>query len=960
MADWSGKLFNARYESVAKRVKKVHISAGSRLFKEITPAVMLKAGGPPVKPLRRMSSSATVGVLGRNLKRLISSSSLSRRSSYTNLDTSPSGDNTSISKSVSSAEEQRSLLNSNSMPMKQLLSLAIQRLGKCPNIQEITIEAIGNDEPISPIFARFVAELFTAIHRRDGTTTPIPVIRTFNVDVDLNNWRTKSSIDSTPFTTLPTSLFYFKSLTSLTISLELSSIAPPISSTTRDYTTCITQLREIVFESRDTLQSLSLLMRKENELYGCDVAEIFPWMSMMSITFPVLRKLEIRAEVYGMNIARSKNVARFLGTCTGNLEELTLLMGKGRPVGEDDPLDNSPSSASGDGTGARRRLVEIWEELLVIGKCMAQLKELKVSLSSVEVDAFVQVLEAGLIPNLRKLVLTPLDGYALPFEVYTRILEAISGKPGSALLEEINVFTQSLSPSHLEILQDRFPRLKKVYLAYGRLCSEPSQRLDEAAGGLVLTWLVWKLINRFAFASPLDVLQGPPSPSFVSGNIPQLFDFDGWKYNRDLLDRCERHKKQRKMLNPAFSSNQIREFMPVFYEVTEKLCIALKKNAVGGSQEVDLLEWMTRTALEVIGQSVMGYSFDNFEAEGVVHPYAQSIKRLPELMSGTFGFFCNQYVFPLATKFNFPRIKRAIVDYMPIARVQEMKQTIDVMHQTSLDIVKAKRDALQATDQKISGATSGKKDIISILMGANEEVRAEDRLTDEEVIGQISTFVFAGQDTTSSTLCRILHQLCLHQDIQSKLRSEIRETQKEDGHLSYDKLSSLPYLDAVCRETFRVYPALYFSSLRTARKDIILPLSKPVTSVHGLPVTEIMVPNGTQIIIPILGCNTSPDIWGHDAHEWKPQRWLSPLPESILKAHIPSIYSHLMTFTGGPRACIGFKYSELAIKVIVSTLISSFKFDLPKDREIIWRRTVIVKPYVDSEPQLPLKITALD
>lgn len=58
-------------------------------------------------------------------------------------------------------------------------------------------------------------------------------------------------------------------------------------------------------------------------------------------------------------------------------------------------------------------------------------------------------------------------------------------------------------------------------------------------------------------------------------------------------------------------------------------------------------------------------------------------------------------------------------------------------------------------------------------------------------------------DTTSSALARTLWLLSEHPGVQEKMRDEIREAQK-NGELSYDQLVSLPYLDAVCRETLRV------------------------------------------------------------------------------------------------------------------------------------------------------------
>jgi len=45
-------------------------------------------------------------------------------------------------------------------------------------------------------------------------------------------------------------------------------------------------------------------------------------------------------------------------------------------------------------------------------------------------------------------------------------------------------------------------------------------------------------------------------------------------------------------------------------------------------------------------------------------------------------------------------------------------------------------------------------------------------------------------------------------------------------------------------------------------------------------------------MIGILGANRNPEIWGDDAYEWKPERWLSPLPDSVTQAHIPGIYSN--------------------------------------------------------------------
>ena len=67
------------------------------------------------------------------------------------------------------------------------------------------------------------------------------------------------------------------------------------------------------------------------------------------------------------------------------------------------------------------------------------------------------------------------------------------------------------------------------------------------------------------------------------------------------------------------------------------------------------------------------------------------------------------------------------------------------------------------------------------------------------------TLVIAATDTTSNALSRILHLLSLHPDAQDKLRDELKEACEDNEELTHDQLVSLPYLEAVCRETLRLY-----------------------------------------------------------------------------------------------------------------------------------------------------------
>ncbi|KAF9521480.1 cytochrome P450 [Crepidotus variabilis] len=119
------------------------------------------------------------------------------------------------------------------------------------------------------------------------------------------------------------------------------------------------------------------------------------------------------------------------------------------------------------------------------------------------------------------------------------------------------------------------------------------------------------------------------------------------------------------------------------------------------------------------------------------------------------------------------------------------------------------------------------------------------------------------------------------------------------------------------------------------------------------------VPKGTKLCLRVFNCNRNKELWGSDAEDFKPERWLDNLPESVTNSRIPGVYSNLMTFGGGGRSCIGFKFSQLEMKVILSLLICEFRFSPSPDKEIYWNMARIASAWVVgdhelSPPRLPL------
>ncbi|KAH9910993.1 cytochrome P450 [Epithele typhae] len=395
------------------------------------------------------------------------------------------------------------------------------------------------------------------------------------------------------------------------------------------------------------------------------------------------------------------------------------------------------------------------------------------------------------------------------------------------------------------------------------------------------------------------------------------------------------HRRQRKLLNPVFSAAHLRDMTHIFYGVSHRLHTALMERVAASApaQEVDMNDWMGRTTLEMLGQAGLGYSFDDF-TDNAMDSFAEAIKLFfPSLIRAPLiGLGASSLSWYLSDP-----IIRAIFRHFPLGVVRKVLSISDIMTVRSEEIIKEKKTALE------KGDVAMKHRMV--------------KMTDEEIVAQVSTFILAGMDTTSNALSRILHLLAMHPDVQDKLRAEIVEAQGGDGSdLAYDDLVKLPFLDAVCRETLRLHAPVAVLG-RFATEDTVLPLSAPVRTRDGRSLAELPVPRGTHVFMNFQACNVNKDLWGPDAREWKPERWLAPLPAALEDARVPGVYAHLTTFAAGPRSCIGFKFSQLEMKIVLCMLLSSFSFDIT-EQPVSWNTSAVLYPSMgDSlKPELLLKL----
>ncbi|KAG0358831.1 cytochrome P450 [Gamsiella multidivaricata] len=233
------------------------------------------------------------------------------------------------------------------------------------------------------------------------------------------------------------------------------------------------------------------------------------------------------------------------------------------------------------------------------------------------------------------------------------------------------------------------------------------------------------------------------------------------------------------------------------------------------------------------------------------------------------------------------------------------------------------------------GASSQKKDMLTMLLV--DQLTGEG-CSDSQIQDDVFTAIFAGHETTSAALSWAFYQLACHPGIQQRLREETRQLYSNtNGDPSYDDLNSLPYLNAVVRESLRIWSPVPLN-LRVSVEDDYLPRS------NGL--EPLFVPAGTNLQIPMFILQRDPKIWGPDSLEFNPDRWISDTP---CPPYMPPHGLCYFPFYHGKRGCIGNKVATLEMKTHIANLINTFEFiQTPEMRannsEIDWRWSVSLKP----------------
>ncbi len=224
------------------------------------------------------------------------------------------------------------------------------------------------------------------------------------------------------------------------------------------------------------------------------------------------------------------------------------------------------------------------------------------------------------------------------------------------------------------------------------------------------------------------------------------------------------------------------------------------------------------------------------------------------------------------------------------------------------------RERVRGGDEKTQHAE--RKDFLSRFMDAQKQY--PDLVSDLQLMTYTTTNVLAASDTTAATLTAVVNFVLRHPHVHRKLRAEI-DAAELSFPVPYKEATKLPYLDAVIKETFRIWPVASIELERSVGPEgLVLPTGQ-------------RLPSGTVVGLNAWPVHRDRAVFGNDVEDFVPERWLrgADEAENAFEKRSRVTQRAMLTFGAGPRACLGKHVEYLEIYKLVPTLFALFDVSIP-------------------------------
>ncbi|KAI9307243.1 cytochrome P450 [Cunninghamella echinulata] len=367
----------------------------------------------------------------------------------------------------------------------------------------------------------------------------------------------------------------------------------------------------------------------------------------------------------------------------------------------------------------------------------------------------------------------------------------------------------------------------------------------------------------------------------------------------------EQWRWQRKAASLIFNVKNFRDHFTDVFVDEMRIMNKIFDRAIENNKIVDLHDMMFRFTLDSFVLLGFGVDIKGLESEGKV-PFAESFDTLQR---NAFEKFINPFINAQLT------IQKLLHPSRPTP-----DDHLKVIDDFAKSVIDQRRKAIAAGEEH--------KDLLSRFMNATNEYN--ETLDDKELRDTIMNFIIAGRDTTAQALSWTFLMLMSHPRVEEKLVKEIKENIPDDIETDspalYEAIKEMNYAHAVFYEVLRLFPSVP-ANQKYALNDDIWP--------DGTRIRK-----GDYVNWGPWAQGRSEKIWGADAKQFKPERWVNE--EGTLRRETQGKWP---AFHAGPRVCLGQNLATLEALVALSMLLKRYKFNLIPGQNITY----------DTSLTLPMK-----
>jgi cytochrome P450 len=371
------------------------------------------------------------------------------------------------------------------------------------------------------------------------------------------------------------------------------------------------------------------------------------------------------------------------------------------------------------------------------------------------------------------------------------------------------------------------------------------------------------------------------------GHFRELLSFLG---DGLLTTDGDYHRRSRQAMLPAFHRERIAASIDTMVEETD---LALRELRPGAS--IDLYAWTRKLALRIAMKALFGLDPDGADARRV---------DAAGLFETALGFYATEF---------WTRMLRG--PGTPWQRQQRAARALD-------GIIYAEINRRRSTGER-------GMDVLSLLLDASDD--EGNTLSDLQIRDEVMTLLFAGHDTTTSTVAFMFYELSRQPEILARMQREQDEVLVGNSAPTAGQLigGELPELEMVLEETLRKYPPAWIG---------------PRRSVDDFEFMGHTVPGDAFVNYCSWASHHLPEVFP-EPHEFRPERFAPQAKAALPKgAYIP--------FGGGSRTCIGMRFGQLEVRTLATMLLRHCTLQLPDTFELSIRQM----PTISPKQGLPMRV----